>query len=200
VFACYDILAQQFLDACRDARIAVPEEVAVLGVDNDPVLCELCDPPLSSVIPDTHRTGYLAAELLDRGMAGEDVPPVAYRIPPLGIQTRQSTDVLAIDDKAIADAVRLIRRQACEGLTVTDLVRRIPLSRRVLERRFARYMGRSPHAEILRVKLNRVKQLLTETDLPIRAIARRAGFEHPEYLTVAFRRETGLTPQAFRRH
>jgi LacI family transcriptional regulator len=199
VLACYDIKAQQLLDACRDAGAAVPEEVAVLGVDNDPVLCELCDPPLSSVTPDARRAGYLAAELLDRWMAGASVPAEAHRIAPVGVHIRQSTDVLAIDDQAVAAAVRLIRQHACAGVTVAELLRQIPLSRRVLERRFSRCLGRSPHAEIVRVKLNRVKQLLLETDLSVAAIAPLAGFEHPEYLSVTFKREVGLRPQDFRR-
>ena len=96
----------------------------MLGVDNDPVLCELCDPPLSSVIPDARRTGYVAAELLDQWMAGTPVPAVAHRIAPLGVHTRQSTDVLAIDDKDIAATVRLIREHACEGIQVADLLAR----------------------------------------------------------------------------
>jgi LacI family transcriptional regulator len=170
----------------------------VLGVDNDPVLCELCDPPLSSVIPDGRRAGYLAAELLDRWMAGHAVPAEAHRIAPLGIHTRQSTDVLAIDDKAIAATVRLIRQRACEGITVADLLRQVPLSRRVLEQKFTRYLGHSPHAEILRIRLSRVKQLLVETDLSVEAIAQLAGFEYPEYLSVAFKREVGLRPRAYR--
>jgi LacI family transcriptional regulator len=199
VLACYDIKAQQVLDACRDAGVAVPEEVAVLGVDDDPVLCELCDPPLSSVIPDARHTGYLAAELLDRWMAGERVPAEAHRIAPLGIHTRQSTDVLAIDDETIAATVRQIRQHACDGITVADLLRQVPLSRRVLESRFQRCLGRTPHAEIVRVKLNRAKQLLLETDLSVEAIARLAGFEHPEYFSVTFKREVGLRPGAFRR-
>lgn len=199
ILACYDIKAQQLLDACRETRVAVPEEVAVLGVDNDPVLCELCDPPLSSVVPDTRRTGYVAAELLDRWMAGERVHAEAHRIAPQGVHTRQSTDVLAIDDRDIAATIRLIRQHACEGITVADLLREIPLSRRVLERRFRRYVGHSPHDEIVRVKLRRVKQLLLETDLSIAAIAELVGFEHAEYLSVVFKRETGFRPHTFRR-
>ena len=198
ILACYDIKGQQLLNACREAGVAVPDEVAVLGVDNDPVLCELCDPPLSSVIPDGRHAGYLAAELLNRWMAGQSVPAEAHRIAPLGIHTRQSTDVLAIDDKAIAATVRLIRQRACEGITVADLLRQVPLSRRVLKQKFTRYLGRSPHAEILRVRLSRVKQLLVETDLSVEAIAQLAGFDHPEYLSVAFKREVGLRPRAYR--
>lgn len=198
IFACYDIKALQLLDACRDAGIAVPEEVAVLGVDNDPVLCELCDPPLSSVIPDARRTGYLAAELLDRWIAGKRPPAEAHRIAPLGIRTRQSTDVLAMEDRDVAAAVRFIRERACTGISVANVLREVPLSRRVLERRFFRCVGRSPHAEILRVKLGRVMQLLVESDLSIEAIAAMAGFEHPEYLSVAFKREMGVAPNHYR--
>lgn len=199
ILACYDIKAQQLLDASREAGAAVPDEVAVLGVDNDPVLCELCDPPLSSVIPDSRRAGFLAAQLLDRWMNGEPVPAEAHRIAPLGAHTRQSTDVLAIDDRDIAATVRLIRQRACEGLTVADLLREVPLSRRALERRFTSYVGRTPHAEILRVRLARVKQLLAETDLSVEAIAELAGFDHPEYLSVAFKREVGVRPGAYRK-
>ena len=127
------------------------------------------------------------------------MPAEGHRIAPLGAHTRQSTDVLAIDDKAIAATVRLIRQHACEGISVAELLREVPLSRRMLERRFVRYVERSPHAEILRVKLSRVKQLLVETDLSVEAIARLAGFEHPEYLSVAFKREIGFGPHAFRK-
>jgi LacI family transcriptional regulator len=198
IFACYDIKALQLLDACRDAGIAVPEEAAVLGVDNDPVLCELGDPPLSSVIPDARRAGYLAAELLDGWIAGKRSPAAAHRIAPLGIRTRQSTDVLAMEDRDVAAAVRFIRERACTGISVANVLREVPLSRRVLERRFFKCVGRSPHAEILRVKLARVMQLLVESDLSIEAIAAMAGFEHPEYLSVAFKREMGVAPNFYR--
>src|SRR5262249_6682260 len=149
--------------------------------------------------PDARRTGYVAAELLDRCMAGERVPAAAHRIDPVGISTRQSTDILAIDDRDIASAIRLIRRHACEGMSVVDLLREIPLSRRVREGLSTHYVGRTPHAEIAGVKLNRVQQLLMEPDLSVEAIAELAGFEPPEYLSVAFKREIGLRPQAFRR-
>ncbi len=132
-------------------------------------------------------------------MAGERVPAEAHRIAPLGVHTRQSTDVLTIDDQAIAAAVRLIRQHACDRIMGGELLRRIPLSRRVFEHRLTRHVGRSPHADILRLKLNRVKQLLVETDLSVEAIAGLAGFEHPESLSVTSRREIGLRPHAFRR-
>ncbi len=198
VMACYDSKARQLLDACRAVNIAVPEEVAVIGVDNDELLCNLSDPPLSSVIPDTQQTGYAAARLLDQLMSGRSAPAEAALIKPLGIATRQSTDILAIDDKQIADAVRFIRRHACDGVNVKDVLKAIPLSRRVLESRFRRIVGRTPHEELLRLRLERVKQLLAETELTLAAIASRAGFRHVEYMTVAFKRIVGQPPSVFR--
>lgn len=198
IMACYDIRGQQVLDACRSAGLAVPDEVAVIGVDNDTLLCELASPPLSSVIPNAHGAGYEAAALLDRLMAGKRVAATAHLIAPLGIAERQSTDVLAVDDREVARAVQFIREHACEGINVGDVLRTVPLSRRVLEQRFQRLLGHTPREEILHVRLNRVKQLLAETDLPLYLVAERTGFEHVEYLSVLFKRETGKTPSAFR--
>ena len=198
LMAGYDIRGQQVLAACRGAGLAVPDEVAVIGVDNDTLLCELASPPLSSVIPNAHRAGYEAAALLDRLMAGKRVAATARLIAPLGVAERQSTDVLAVDDRDIARAVRFIREHACEGINVGDVLRAAPLSRRVLEQRFQRLLGRTPREEILHVRLGRVKQLLGETDLPLYLVAERAGFEHTEYLSVVFKRETGRTPSAWR--
>ena len=198
LMACYDIRGQQVLDACRSAGLAVPDEVAVIGVDNDTLLCELASPPLSSVIPNAHGAGYAAAALLDRLMAGKRVAATAHLIAPLGLAERQSTDVLAVDDREVARAVRFIREHAREGINVGDVLRTVPLSRRVLEQRFQRLLGHTPREEILHVRLNRVKQLLAETDLPLYLVAERTGFEHVEYLSVLFKRETGKTPSAFR--
>jgi LacI family transcriptional regulator len=199
VMACNDLRAHHVLDAARSLGLAVPEELAVIGVDDDYPFCDLCDPPLSSVVPNAQRIGYQAAETLDALMAGE--PPVAQEIlvEPLGITTRQSTDILAIDDPAIAAAVRLIRERACDGLRVSEIVKRVAVSRPVLERRFRKYLSRSPQAEIRRVQIARVKRLLVDTDLPLKSIASTAGFIHPEYLSVVFKRDTGTTPGAYRR-
>jgi LacI family transcriptional regulator len=199
VFACNDLRGQHVLDACQRIGLAVPEEVAVIGVDDDVLLCELCDPPLSSVVPNPERIGYESAALLDRLMAGEKPQRDEWLIEPLGVTTRQSTDVLAIDDPHVAAAVRFIREHACTGATVADILAQVPLSRTILERRFRKYLGRSPQAEIRSVQLKRVKQLLAETDLRLERIAELAGYEHPEYLSVVFKRETGQTPGEYRR-
>jgi LacI family transcriptional regulator len=198
VMACYDLRGVQVLDACRRLDVPVPDEVAVVAVDNDELLCELAHPPLSSVIPNTRRTGYEAAALLDRLMNGGKARGETHLIPPLGVATRQSTDVLAIEDPHVSRAVRYIREHACDGINVRDVLRAVPQSRRLLEARFKKLLGRTPHEEILRVQLRRVKQLLTETDLPLETIAERTGFAHPEYLSVVFRREVGLPPSRYR--
>jgi LacI family transcriptional regulator len=200
VMAAYDIRGREVLDVCRQLSINVPEEVAVIAVDNDELLCDLADPPLSSVIPDTLRTGYEAAQLLDEMMTGQRVAPVAHLVKPLGIATRHSTDVLATNDTEFSAAARFIRAHATEGICVEDVLRAVPLSRRVLESRFKRLLGRTPHEEILRVRIERAKELLAETDLSLAAIARRTGYAHVEYLSVVFKRETGLSPSAYREH
>jgi LacI family transcriptional regulator len=202
IVACNDLRGHHVLDACTRAGLAVPEEVAVIGVDDEELLCEMCDPPLSSVVPGAERIGHEAAALLDRLMAGTEgraVMELERRIEPLGVTTRQSTDILAIPDADVAAALRLIRQRACEGLRVADVLRLVPLSRSLLERRFRKFLGRSPQAEIRLVQVKRIKQLLAETDLPLAEIAGLSGFEHVEYLSVVFKRLTGQSPGAYRR-
>jgi LacI family transcriptional regulator len=198
VFCCYDLRGRQVLDACRRRGIHVPDTIAVLSIDNDELLCNLCHPPLSSIILNSQRTGYEAAALLDRMMNGQPVGPEEHRIPPLGIATRLSTDVLAVDDAPVARAVRYIRSHACQGISVGDVVKDSGLSRRMLETRFRRSLNRSLHGEIVRVQILRVKELLGETDLPLAEIAERAGFRYVEYLSTVFRSKTGMPPGAYR--
>lgn len=200
LFACYDIRGRQALDACRRAGLSVPDDVAVLGVDDDAVLCGLSSPPLSSVIPDALGAGRLAAELLEALMRGERLERDEWLLPPVGIAMRQSTDVLAIDDAVVVAAVRYIREHACDGIKVADVLKAVGSGRRGLESRFTRRVGHTPHEEIARVQFRRVEQLLAETDLPLATIAARAGFRHTEYMTVAFTRRHGLSPSRWRRN
>lgn len=199
VFACYDGRAQQVLEACQLAGLAVPEEVAVLGVDNDEVLCELCDPPLSSILPNARRTGYEAAAILGRLMAGRTVSPMpSLEVEPLRVVERQSTDAVAVEDARVAAAVRFIRLHAGEGIDVADLLRAVPMSRTLLERRFKALMGVSPHRMIKQQQVDRARQMLAETDLPVARVADLTGFGSPSYLSAAFRRETGESPLSYR--
>ncbi|MGA2248143.1 MAG: DNA-binding transcriptional regulator [Verrucomicrobiota bacterium] len=198
IMACNDMRGQQVLDACRATGRASPEEIAVIGVDNDDVLCSLSDPPLSSVVPDTERIGYQAAVLLSEMMAGGKRPAGEILVEPSGIVTRHSTEVLAMEDHQIAAAACFIREHACEDIDVSDVLRAVPMSRSTMDRRFGRILGRSPKDEILRIRLNRVKQLLAETDFPLSEIADKVGLDHVEHLSRIFKIRTGVTPSAFR--
>jgi LacI family transcriptional regulator len=187
------------LDACARGDLLVPEQAAVIGVDNDELLCGLCNPPLSSVIPNPEGIGYEAAAWLDRMMQGEKASDDAMlEVPPLGITVRQSTDIFAVPDAEIARALRFIRDHACEGVTVQDVLNHLRVSRSWLERGFRNHLGRSPQAEIRRTQVARCKELLRMTDLPLERIARLTGFKHPEYMSVLFKRETGETPGRYR--
>jgi LacI family transcriptional regulator len=172
--------------------------VAVIGVDNDEVLCSLSDPPLSSVVPDTDRIGYETAALLARMMRGEKPSPEHIFFRPKRVVTRRSTEVLAVEDRQIAAVIRFIREHACEGIDVSDVLRAVPMSRSTLDRRFITLMNCSPKDEILRVRLNRAKQLLAETDFSLPIIAEKIGLEHAEYLSRIFKKRVGMTPSEFR--
>ena len=200
LMACNDARGRQVLNCCREVSVAVPDEVAVIGVDKDEIFCELSDLPLSSVILNTQQIGFESAALLARLMAGESAESSSILVKPMGVMARQSTDVLAIDDRHIAAALKHIREHACNGLDVESLLRAVPLSRSVLERRFSQILGISPKAEILRVRLDRVCRLLAESDLPLAEVAQKAGFEHPEYMSRLFKKKMGITPGELRKH
>lgn len=198
IMACYDVMAQSLLEACRLADVPVPDQAAILGVDNDDLLCNLSSPPLSSIKTDTMKTGYMAASLLDRMMSGERIEPQVWSIPPLEVVTRLSTDVVAVDDPYVSAAIQYIREHAYEDLKVEDVLRSIPLSRRALDHRFVQALDRTPHEEIVEVRMRLLMRLLTETDWTLAVIAERLSFKHSEYMGVAFKKYTGLSPGAYR--
>lgn len=198
VFACYDGRAQQVLEACQLRGWSVPDEIAVLGVDDDEVLCELCTPPLSSVQPNARRTGYEAAAMLARMMAGDRPAKRTTFVAPVRVVERQSTDSVAVADRRVAQAVRYIREHAGANIGVADLLRAVPMSRTLLERKFKAALGHSPHRQIVRQKIARAQHLLAESEVAIAVVAELAGFESASYLSVAFRRETGESPYAYR--
>lgn len=200
VLATNDLLGHHVLDACSRVGLLVPEQIAVLGVDNDELLCGLCNPPLSSVIPDPEQIGYEAAAWLDRIMQGEKPDPDAIlEVQPLGIAVRQSTDSFAVADPDIARALQFIREHACDGINVPDVLHHVSASRSWLERGFRTHIGRSPQAEIRRAQIDRCKELLKTTDLTLDRIAAMTGFKHCEYMSALFKRETGVSPGRFRR-
>jgi len=194
-----DVRGRQVTEACQYAGIPVPEEVAVLGTEDDALMGAVSSPPLSSIDMSGNRVGYEAARLLARLMRGSKCPAKPALIEPSGIITRQSTDTLAIDDADLASSLRFIRENAHRGIQVADVVRHVQLSRRILEQRFKQMLGRLPAAEIRRVRVERACRLLVETELAMPQIASACGFKRPEVFTRTFGRETGLTPTAFRK-
>jgi len=199
IMACSDTRAQRVLDACHRAGAIVPDEVALIGVGNDDTICEFCDPPLSSVIAAYRQAGYEAARLLDRMMHGGAVGTAPLSVKPLGVITRRSTDVIAVDDPDTMAAVRFIREHACDGIQVGDVVEHCLISRTELKRRFRRLLGRSVHDQIIGERLKHAEQLLADTELPIAQIAKLAGFGRQEYLGVVFKARLGKTPGQYRR-
>jgi LacI family transcriptional regulator len=198
VMACNDWAGQRVLDACRRAKVMSPEEVAVIGVDNDEMICELCDPMLSSIVAGHDRVGYFAAQLLDRLMQGASPPgdPVIVGSPKIVV--RRSTDLQTIANQDVAAAVRYIRENACRGISVQNVADHVALSHSTLYRRFQCVLRRSVNDEIMRIRMERVRELLAETEMSISQIARVAGFTHPEYLGAVFKTQTGMTPGQFR--
>ena len=200
VMACNDLRALQVVRAAQAAGRQIPEEVAVLGANNDALRCELSNPPVSSVAVDAFQAGRQAAATLDRLMAGEKPESMDLRIAPVGVVTRKSTDVLALRDKDVAVAFHYIREHACKGITVDQVLEQVPVTRSWLENKFRRHIGRSPQAEIRRVQIDRICQLLAETDLSLKDIAELTGFAYVEYLCVVFKRVTGETPGRYRQN
>ena len=199
VMACNDDRGREVLEACRAAGVRVPEDLAVVGVDNDELLCELAEPPLSSVVLNAEQGGYRAAELLDRMMRGEVSEPRRLFVEPLCAVTRRSSDIVAVDDTEVAAALRAIHAGAGSPIRINELVERLHISRRALEMRFHKALGRTIHEEIERVRLDRAKRLLVESDFCMPRIAAMAGYQTASYLGQLFRRRLGMTPSQYRR-
>lgn len=200
VMTCHDDRGHQTLDACRRAGLRVPDEVAVIGVDNDAHLCNLCTPPLTSIDVNPSRIGYEAAALLNQLMNGMPRPAKPVLLgPPRGLVPRQSTDVLAIEDQDVAAALRFIREYATNGIQVRDVVANARRSPSTLERRIKAALGRTIKAEISIARLQRAKLLLQETDLSIGAVATRSGFSEPKYFCEVFRKSERMTATAYRK-
>jgi LacI family transcriptional regulator len=199
IMAAHDSQGVQILDACRRAGIHVPDEVAVVSVDNDPVLCELASPPLSSLDQNAQKLGFEAAALLDRMMRGEKVESWNYFFEPGEVLTRQSSDVFAVKDPNVSKAARFIRENACREIDSKAIARAAGQSRRALEKKFKTSTGRTPMEEVHAMRLRRIKQLLTETDYILPIIAEQSGFAYHEYMSRFFKKQTGMTPGDYRR-
>jgi len=198
ILACRDLRAREIAQACRIARLRVPEEVAIVGVDNDALLCELTDPPLSSVNVPWDQIGYHMGTQLHHLLQGKKWSKSLPIIVPSGIQVRPSSDIYAIADEAVARVCRHLRDHAHEPLQVGAMAQTAGVSRRGLERRFRRELGRSPHAEIQRIRLEHARQMLCETTASMAAIAERSGWSSVQRFMAVFKAATGQTPGQFR--
>ncbi|HEV8245454.1 MAG TPA: DNA-binding transcriptional regulator, partial [Polyangiaceae bacterium] len=199
VLVCHDPTGQMLLEACSRIGVNVPDDLAVISVDNDEPYCEISNPALTSIDPNFFGVGYEAATMLEALMNGESVGQEPRLLAPRGIVARRSTEVLAVDDPHVASAARFIRERACDGIGVDDVVQVVPFSHTVLQQRFKKAFGRSVHEEIVEVRIRRAKQLLVETNLSLALIAERVGINNPEYFGVVFKAKTNQTPAQYRR-
>lgn len=199
VLAVDDLRAWWVVEACRELGLGVPEDVGILGVGDDALVCEGLQPPVSSVRVPLRRCGELAAELLERLVLGRPVRDRVVRLAPEGITVRQSTNILALHDRDVAAALAFIRSRPDAGGSVDEVVVRTRVCRRVLENKFRRHLGRTPFQEMLRWRMEEAKRLLRETDWTLERIADATGFGAGVRLSAEFRRITGQTPGAYRR-
>ena len=195
---CNDDRGLQLLDACRRAEVVVPDQVAVIGVDNDELICNLAYPPLTSIVQGTEEIGHCAAELLDRLMNRRVRKATHLLVDPVGIITRESTDLVATEDVVASTALAFIRQHACEGIQVADVAQAADVSRSTLDARFRRVVGRTVHEEIQRIQISAAQQLLATTNLPVEEVAQRAGFSSAQYMNAVFQRLLGQTPGRYR--
>jgi LacI family transcriptional regulator len=199
IMACNDDRAIQVAEACRIVDIKVPDEIAIIGVDNDELACELCDPPLSSVAFDFECAGFEAAALLEKMIHDKKTYPETIIIKATHVVTRQSTDILAVDDPSIADALRFIKNNARKMMLVEEIADAVAIARRSLEKRFRNKLGRSVHEEIVNVRMDLVAQMLIETNISIENIALAFGYSEVNNLSRCFRKVKGVNPLAFRK-
>jgi LacI family transcriptional regulator len=198
IFATTDHVAAFVLELCHQVSIRVPEDVCVIGVDNDQLVSGFARPPLSSIALPSRKIGFESARLLEQLMDGKRPTTSNILFQPHGIVTRQSTDLLMVQDEDVQTAVRYIRENVHEKISVSDVLDAVPMNRRYLERKFMQLLGRTPLQEIRRVRIDRARDLLQSTDLPMANIAKRCGFANAQRLAETFRQVTGITPSAFR--
>lgn len=199
VFVFFDGWARWVLDACVLQGLQVPQEISVLGVDNDRWLCDLSQPSLSSIDANVETAGYAAAEILNKLMSGQPAPAGVTWIDPDKVEERDSSSYLAFEDQQVAVAIRYIKEHACDPITPADVLKVTGMSNSTAYRKFMKSLDRSIHDEIQRVQMERVQQLLTSTNLSVTEAARQSGFQNMRYLTKVFRDVTGMTPTEYRR-
>ncbi|MEX0652575.1 MAG: DNA-binding transcriptional regulator [Phycisphaeraceae bacterium] len=199
IMAVYDDMALLLSEACRELGLHVPDEVALVGVDDDDLLTRIAYPALSSVRLPLRKIGTEAARQLDRQISGRKPPVKPVLLPPLGVSVRASSDTVKVSNEHVNKALAVIHRDEGKSITVEDLLKKVPVSRSWLERQFKAVLGRTPYAEIQRVRIERARRLLAHSDMPLHQIAKVCGFGGPIRFSHTFSRETGEPPSAYRR-
>ncbi len=200
LFACSDYRARLILEGCQELSLAVPDDLAVVGVNNDTIACEFCEPPLSSVSRSSERVGREAAALLERLMAGKSPPEGDVLIPPDGLICRRSSDAFAVGNADVAAAMRYMHEHLAEPISVCRFVHEHAVSRRRLEHAFREQLGQTPHGYLTGLRVRRARQLLAEEpSLPLHAVAKACGFCDVKRLRTAFLAEVGVAPADYRR-
>lgn len=199
LFVCNDVMARSIADICGQLDLHVPDEVALLGVDNDELECLLTSPPLSSIAIPAERIGYEAAKKLDQAMSKKKSAVDRLFLPPVRVVARQSTDIMTIRDPVVVAALRYIQAHAAEGINVANVIRSVGVGRRELERKFRSLLGRSLLQEVCRARIQLAQKLLVGTDLSMPAIAKLSGFSSAHRLAIVFHRICGMPPTAYRR-
>jgi LacI family transcriptional regulator len=199
LLAVADDIAASAVELCLALGLRVPDDVAVVGVDNSELICEQSTPPVSSVDTNGERVGFEAARMLDQWLAGNTAPDHLLLIAPRGMVVRGSSDVFAVADRRVADALQYIHHNIHRRVRVPEISRHVGVNRRTLEKAFRQHLGGSILGEIQRARLEQVKRLLAQTDLNMPCVAELAGFPSPQYMANVFRRQLGTTPTAYRR-
>ncbi|MFO0802363.1 MAG: substrate-binding domain-containing protein [Gemmataceae bacterium] len=200
IFCAHDALALRMSEACQLAERRVPEDVAILGTLNDEFLCTAAQPAISSIECPLAMVGYEAARVLDAWMSGRRPPRQPVELPPVGVVARLSTDATVVADPGVRAALQFIRNHYAERIGVERIVASSGLSRSTLERRFKDLLGHGPLGELLLHRLGQARHLLVQTELPVKKIARSAGFHDTRHLSSMFRQKLGISPSEFRRH
>jgi LacI family transcriptional regulator len=199
IMACNDDRGQHITEACANAKLDVPYEVAVIGVDNDDQVCDISYPSLSSVALDIEKAGFRTSELLDRIMSGEKMPPQTVIVQPNRVAMRQSTNIIAVEDKLVSQALTYIHHNAKRLIQVEDVIKDLSVSRRNLHDKFVKTLGRSVYDEIKRVRIDLISQMLIETDLSISDIALSLGYDNTNHIARYFKQKMGISPVDYRK-
>ena len=199
LMACDDNQGNRLTELCKANGISVPDQIAILGVDNDEIVCNLSDPPLSSINHSIVRGGFEAAKLIEQLLNDDEASPQDVVLRPVNVVDRLSTDFHATDDRHIRTVLDHIRQHLTDDITVKSLVKLVPLSRRLLEMRFKEVTGQSIHKYIFHLRMERFAQLLQDSDAPLTELAAQAGISDLKNLSRQFKALKGTTPNKFRK-